>query len=162
MSAIGPFAEAIPNGVTGPPGVTGESSEHSTRRKSSRGHTRQFGPVIDEVLQTLAVLARDPLFATATLCWMPLGACREEDPELFFPDPPLGPAARSRVDAAKKVCGRCPVRAECMAYALATGQTDGIWGGATEQERRKACRISAQTRYPLGRREVRSPAPADS
>jgi WhiB family transcriptional regulator, redox-sensing transcriptional regulator len=156
MSAIGPFAADVPNGVTG------QSSENSTKRRSSGGHTRPSGPVIDEVLQTLAALTRDRLFAAAALCWMPLGACRGEDPELFFPDSPLGPAARSQVNAAKKVCGRCPVRAECMAYALATGQRDGIWGGATQQERRRARRIAVQTRHPLGRREARSPAPADS
>jgi WhiB family redox-sensing transcriptional regulator len=65
--------------------------------------------------------------------WMPRGACRGEDPELFFPRAATGPAL-AQVIAAKAVCFRCAERAVCMAYALATGQA-GIWGGTTQEER---------------------------
>jgi len=37
---------------------------------------------------------------------------------------------------AKAICARCPVRQPCLAYALATGQAYGIWGGYDEEERR--------------------------
>lgn len=65
--------------------------------------------------------------------WMSRGACRGEDPELFFPIAATGPAL-DQVSAAKAVCDRCVVRAMCLAYALATRQA-GIWGGTTGDER---------------------------
>jgi WhiB family transcriptional regulator, redox-sensing transcriptional regulator len=65
--------------------------------------------------------------------WMPRGACRGEDPELFFPVAAAGPAL-VQVFAAKAVCFQCAVRAACLSYALATGQA-GIWGGTTQEER---------------------------
>ncbi|HBW20187.1 MAG TPA: WhiB family transcriptional regulator [Actinobacteria bacterium] len=64
---------------------------------------------------------------------MPQGACRGEDPELFFPVTAAGPAL-AQVFAAKAVCFRCAVRAACLSYALVTGQA-GIWGGTTQEER---------------------------
>jgi WhiB family transcriptional regulator, redox-sensing transcriptional regulator len=65
--------------------------------------------------------------------WMARGACRGSDPELFFPVAAPGSAAE-QVQAAKAVCGRCPVRGRCRAYALRT-MPDGIWGGTTWEER---------------------------
>ncbi len=65
--------------------------------------------------------------------WMLGGACLREDPELFFPISALGPA-QAQISAAKAVCARCPVRANCLSYALIT-QPDGIGGGATREER---------------------------
>lgn len=67
--------------------------------------------------------------------WASRGACRHEDPDLFFPIACTGPA-RSQIAAAKEVCARCEVRPDCLAYALQTGQDCGIWGGLTEEERR--------------------------
>jgi WhiB family redox-sensing transcriptional regulator len=37
---------------------------------------------------------------------------------------------------AKAVCARCPVAAQCLDYALATGQQHGVWGGTSEEERK--------------------------
>jgi WhiB family transcriptional regulator, redox-sensing transcriptional regulator len=62
-------------------------------------------------------------------------ACRDEDPELFFAVGTAGPAL-VQIAEAKAVCARCPVVAPCLAWALATGQDDGIWGGLTPDERR--------------------------
>lgn len=67
--------------------------------------------------------------------WAALAACREMDPELFFPVTSHGPAA-IQVARAKAVCARCAVRDECLQFALATGQDCGIWGGTNEDERR--------------------------
>jgi len=39
------------------------------------------------------------------------------------------------VAEAKAICAGCPVRNECLAFALRTGQVDGIWGGTTTHER---------------------------
>jgi WhiB family redox-sensing transcriptional regulator len=72
-------------------------------------------------------------FAVGSPGWMPRGACRGEDPELFFPIAAVGPAL-AQVFAAKTVCFRCAVRTACLSYALATGQA-GIWGGTTQEER---------------------------
>jgi WhiB family transcriptional regulator, redox-sensing transcriptional regulator len=72
--------------------------------------------------------------------WMPRGACRGEDPELFFPVTAAGPAL-AQVFAAKAVCFGCVVRAACLSYALASGQA-GIWGGTTQEERHAMRRSS--------------------
>jgi WhiB family transcriptional regulator, redox-sensing transcriptional regulator len=72
-------------------------------------------------------------FAGGSPGWMPRGACRGEDPELFFPITSAG-AALAQILAAKAVCFRCAVRAACLSYAVATGQA-GIWGGTTQEER---------------------------
>lgn len=70
---------------------------------------------------------------------MDRGACRSAEPELFFPVSAAGPAV-AQVAAAKAVCRGCPVRAECLDYAMRTVQDHGIWGGSTEEERRQARR----------------------
>jgi len=67
--------------------------------------------------------------------WLEQAACRDEDPELFFPISAKGPGLAQAAEA-KAVCARCPVRDACLAYALATDQDAGIWGGLTEEERR--------------------------
>jgi WhiB family redox-sensing transcriptional regulator len=67
--------------------------------------------------------------------WRTRSACRDEDPELFFPIGTTGPAVE-QTDAAKRVCMRCEVREECLEFALATNQDAGIWGGLAEDERR--------------------------
>lgn len=67
--------------------------------------------------------------------WVERAACRNSDPELFFPVSTTGPAA-GQVAEARAVCASCPVRAECLDWALNTGQADGIWGGTTPEERR--------------------------
>ena len=67
--------------------------------------------------------------------WRERAACRDEDPELFFPLSDKGPGAR-QADQAKAVCARCPVRARCLEYALDNGLGHGVFGGLTETERR--------------------------
>jgi WhiB family redox-sensing transcriptional regulator len=67
--------------------------------------------------------------------WRDHAACRDADPELFFPDGDAR-AARAQVKTAKLICRGCPVRATCLTWALASGQQHGIWGGLTEDQRR--------------------------
>lgn len=67
--------------------------------------------------------------------WRLKAACREEDPELFFPVGNTGPALL-QVEEAKAVCARCPVTDECLQWALETHQDAGVWGGTGEDERR--------------------------
>ncbi|WP_216205344.1 WhiB family transcriptional regulator [Amycolatopsis aidingensis] len=73
--------------------------------------------------------------------WRHRAACRDEDPELFFPVSDVGPGA-AQVAQAKAVCARCPVRAQCLQYALDNGLDYGIYGGTTERERRDLVRRS--------------------
>lgn len=68
--------------------------------------------------------------------WRQRAACRDSDPHLFFPIGDSGPAA-AHAEAAKAVCRQCPVRVDCLEYALTSNQDAGVWGGATEEERRK-------------------------
>jgi WhiB family redox-sensing transcriptional regulator len=67
--------------------------------------------------------------------WRHLAACRDEEPELFFPVGTNGPALLQTAEA-RSVCLRCPVRSTCLSWALESGQDTGIWGGLTEDERR--------------------------
>jgi WhiB family transcriptional regulator, redox-sensing transcriptional regulator len=67
--------------------------------------------------------------------WRSLGACQQEDPELFFPVAQAGPAL-VQLDQARAICARCQVRAECLSFALETVQDHGVWGGTSEEERR--------------------------
>ena len=69
--------------------------------------------------------------------WRKRAACRDANPELFF-SVGQGPDAEAFTEAAKKVCGRCPVRKQCLDWALTTDQDYGVWGGLTEDERRAA------------------------
>jgi WhiB family redox-sensing transcriptional regulator len=64
--------------------------------------------------------------------WRHEAACREEDPEVFFP---VG-----------KICERCPVKEPCLAWALESGQDAGVWGGLSEDERRAMKRRAARNR----------------
>jgi WhiB family transcriptional regulator, redox-sensing transcriptional regulator len=103
-------------------------------RALARGASRDGMRKTGELADTTADIDHAALYVAASASWMPLGACREEDPELFFPVGSRGPAL-SQVMAARAVCGRCPVRRECLSYALRAGQHDGIWGGSTGEER---------------------------
>lgn len=67
--------------------------------------------------------------------WRQRAACRDLDPELFFPVSEIGPGAH-QADRAKSVCAGCPVRTACLEYALDNGLDHGIFGGTTETERR--------------------------
>ncbi len=58
----------------------------------------------------------------------------------WFPEDGESPAR------AKAVCRACPVRSECLAFALKTGQREGVWGGTTPYERR---RLAKQRRLEL-------------
>ncbi|MDL5199417.1 WhiB family transcriptional regulator [Streptomyces sp. ALI-76-A] len=77
--------------------------------------------------------------------WREHAACRHEDPDLFFPIGTTGPALVQQ-EQAKSVCRRCPVQGQCLEWALDTGQTIGVWGGTSEDERRALKRRAAARR----------------
>lgn len=68
------------------------------------------------------------------LQWMLRARCRTLDPSTFFPSDGLG------VSSAQRVCGDCPVREECLEYALTYRIEHGVWGGCSERERRRILR----------------------
>ena len=68
--------------------------------------------------------------------WTTYAACNGvDDPELFFPLV-YGQTAVMQIAQAKEICRRCIAREECLSWALRAGESDGIWGGATPEERR--------------------------
>jgi WhiB family redox-sensing transcriptional regulator len=67
--------------------------------------------------------------------WRAVAACREADPDLFFPVGTTGAALR-QIEAAKTVCRSCPSLDACLEFALSTGQDAGVWGATSEEERR--------------------------
>ncbi|MDP9071788.1 MAG: WhiB family transcriptional regulator [Actinomycetota bacterium] len=50
------------------------------------------------------------------------------------------PASDEEAEEAKAICATCPVRQACLEHALANRERDGVWGGATERERRRMIR----------------------
>jgi hypothetical protein len=58
-------------------------------------------------------------------------SCRQEDPDLFFPDKP----SSQQEEQAKEICARCLIRRECLQWALIHRIRYGVWGGAGEAER---------------------------
>lgn len=73
--------------------------------------------------------------------WRRRAACRGLDVVVFYP------AADEEADAAeaKAICAQCPVREACLEHALAHREREGVWGGATERERRRIVRQRRKT-----------------
>lgn len=68
--------------------------------------------------------------------WRDHAACRDTDPDLFFPVGSTGPAVE-QISSAKAVCFDCEAQGPCLEFALATNQEAGVWGGTSEDERRR-------------------------
>ncbi|GAA4774973.1 hypothetical protein GCM10023200_04310 [Actinomycetospora chlora] len=79
------------------------------------------------------------------MSWQTRAACRDADPELFFPasdDWTTSANARALLEAGR-VCAGCPVRRECLTYAVESGQAFGIWAGRSPLELRAIRRARA-------------------
>ncbi|MCP4086926.1 MAG: WhiB family transcriptional regulator [Actinomycetia bacterium] len=68
--------------------------------------------------------------------WRSNAACRDTDPDLFFPVGTTGPAI-VQIAAAKDICTSCDAQGSCLEFALMTNQDSGVWGGTSEEERRQ-------------------------
>lgn len=68
--------------------------------------------------------------------WRSDAVCSSEgSASLFFPVGVTG-SAEVQIHEAKNVCTDCPVKSECLTFAITTNQEYGIWGGTSEEERR--------------------------
>lgn len=65
--------------------------------------------------------------------WRNHAACRGEDPELFYPA-----AGQSEATEALRICRRCPVAEQCLAWAEHIGDDWAVLGGTTAKQRRNA------------------------
>jgi len=77
--------------------------------------------------------------ATKEVKWRELGACRGLDPSIFYPD------EEDEGLEAKSICADCGVRVACLEHALQLREKAGVWGGATERERRRLIRQRRRT-----------------
>lgn len=64
------------------------------------------------------------------LQWASFAACKDTDPDLFFPTSGAG------LTDAKRICASCSCRKACLEYALQRNEKHGVWGGTSERERR--------------------------
>ena len=63
--------------------------------------------------------------------WDDEASCQSIDPEVFFPE-----HQGDHASIAKAICRGCPVRMQCLEFALDARLDHGVWGGMTENERR--------------------------
>lgn len=101
-------------------------------------------PIADE-LEDETVIRIAPSFEPCTfelptgysIEWVGRGACKGLDPNMFTPE--RGETGSIIDDIKLAACGRCAVKAECLKFALEVlpGNPKGIWGGTSENERRK-------------------------
>lgn len=66
--------------------------------------------------------------------WMAQGNCADKPATLFFPSDGVG------VEVARRICGTCAVKEQCLEYALRNRIDHGVWGGTSERERRRILR----------------------
>ena len=70
--------------------------------------------------------------------WMSEGNCAEKDPAIFFPSDGVG------VEKAKRICNGCGFQNQCIEYALINRVEHGVWGGASERQRRRILKARRQ------------------
>lgn len=118
--------------------------EAHPERPAGRGPLTTTATVLAVTLDELAVLMTGPddhlsplqQFLADLPTWHRHAACAGSD-ESFFPE--LGQSAQG----AKRVCAGCPVKVQCLDFAVAAVIDHGVWGGQTPQERRRARRTAA-------------------
>jgi hypothetical protein len=75
-----------------------------------------------EILNLSDLIVRPAFFAK--------GSCRDYPQEWWFPSP------SGNTRQAQSICDQCPVRVECLQWALDHGEYHGVWGGKSERQRR--------------------------
>ncbi len=121
-------AAVPPSRVPAPCRVTGCAAKAATDEGLCSVHAadqehRRRAVVASSLGRTLVAHDPDP-------SWRARAACRGLDPAMFFPE------VGENTAAAKAVCAQCPVSRECLDFALANTETEGVWGGTTPRARR--------------------------
>lgn len=86
-------------------------------------HTHETGHTSTAWEELVAEVERPEFFTKA--------ACVGEDPELFYPHP----SATAERELARAICAGCPVRNDCLEWAIEHNEREGIWGGLLKAER---------------------------
>ena len=73
--------------------------------------------------------------------WRSRAACTGIDSDIFYPSS----EDEAEAEPAKAICAACPVSTVCLEHALSVREKEGIWGGATETERRRMLRQRRQS-----------------
>lgn len=128
--SAGRYIQAIPEGSPGgEPKLRGDSEQDNELHDLPMGPRRLTAGATEPVWMGLP--SSQDLDNDGELGWQTDSLCAQTDPEAFFPE--KGGSTRD----AKKVCGSCNVRSQCLEYALANDERFGIWGGLSERERRR-------------------------
>lgn len=70
------------------------------------------------------------------MAWRAEGACRGKNPQWWYPSQ----GGATHAAKALRICATCPVKTECLDWAIEAGEGHGIWGGLMEAERRREAR----------------------
>lgn len=92
--------------------------------------------------------------------WTERAACHGSEAVVFYPNVFKEPALTAAFAAARPICQRCPVQAECLAYAMNNAEREGMWGGLTPTERVALAggKLVAATPPPVRARHDRRPS----
>ncbi len=93
----------------------------------SRGAPTTMDPMLDLDIDVLTL----PKHVSPPDHWQERAACFGLDPEIFFP------TTEEEAGLALSYCSACSVRELCLAWAVKNGERYGVWGGTTEQTRRR-------------------------
>lgn len=99
------------------------------------------------------LIRHTPDFSGHRAHWTDRAACRGEDPAIFFPEDFPRSEVPLVVKQAQAVCGRCPVRLECLAAALERPESAGVWGGLDKGPRQDLRRRQMRARRRRARRQ---------
>lgn len=95
-------------------------------------HSEELGVISRQRNRMSAFAAPDVIHEPPA--WTLDALCLQVDPEIFFPE------KYESCRAAKLICARCPVRAECLAFALEHHEHVGIYGGMSPRQRARVAR----------------------
>jgi WhiB family redox-sensing transcriptional regulator len=93
--------------------------------------------LVARTVRVAALRMRDDLMKPPA--WRQRAACRGVDPDIFYP------VLDEDAFEAKAICDSCAVQQPCLEWALNSRERDGVWGGATERERRRMIRQRRRT-----------------
>lgn len=88
--------------------------------------------------------------------FMTRGLCNGENGDDWFPNYEHDPEPGEPAYEAQKMCDKCPVKSDCLTYAMENRVDYGIWGGLTETQRKRLRRVGRPDKLRTGRKRIRS------